>query len=704
MRLLPAGFLAAFLSVALSLALTQPAHAQVATDEVQGALDALNVWLATSDRGPNWQAFLRTPELQEELAKGRGADKAKVEEILAVFSGTTPGLSNPHFRAVRDSLRPWIDELSLPAQDTLAELAATAAAEFKPVDPEKLTAAKERLKSQATQFENFIKRGGEEREAGWKTFLRWEDLQEELAEEQPRLKVITQVWGLMVGDQPGLENHHFVELREALRNYVELAEVLESDEHALSALPQDLDVFVKTPDEKTTADLGMSLGWLQRTNQGADVVKAIRHYYAQPNFFVRGSERLATYGFAEDVNETERINENRDGNDITGTGVTTGKTTATLVPNGKQGEVVVHMEGVTNSRTQSYNPNGVWVNTTGVTNTEADKSVFFNDEGISSAPAVAHSNTKNTVTSIRANSSQVESVARQRVADNHRSNELRAARASEDRVERNLNNRVGKDVREANADLQKNFYGPMARRGITPQLIKYRSNENHLFGVQILAAPEHLAASGPPPSFDAQGDVVAQIHSSWINNLGDAMLRGGVMSDVNVAETLKEWRGEVPEELKVTEESQPWDITLATRRPFWVEIGDDTLKITLRGDRFNAGDRLQNERMHISASYKVQRDGDKIKLVRDGDVQVEFPDQGEKLSVRFVTLRKFWQTKFNAMFEPEFDDLSLRLRGAWEKAGPLQLHTFKASKDGWLGLAWDMPNNPPEAPAATAAQ
>jgi hypothetical protein len=342
------------------------------------------------------------------------------------------------------------------------------------------------------------------------------------------------------------------------------------------------------------------------------------------------------------------------------------------------------------------------VNTTGVTTIDDNKSVFFNDKGISTAPAVAHCETDNTVTSIRANSSQVENVARQRVAQNHRSNELRAARASEDRVERNLNKRVGDDVREANADLQKNFYAPMQRRGVTPQLIKYRSNDTNLFGTQILAAPEHLAASGPPPTFDAQGDVVAQIHASWINNLADAMLRGGVMSDIGVAETLKEWRGEVPEELQVTDQTQPWDITLATRRPIWVEIGDNTIKITLRGDRFTAGPRTQNERMHIWASYKVQRDGDKIKLVRDGDVHVEFPDQGEKLSVRLVTVRKFWQTKFGAMFEPELDDLSLRLRGAWEKAGPLELHTLKAGKDGWLGLAWDMSNNPPAEPTASA--
>jgi hypothetical protein len=704
MRLLKAGLFSAFVVVCITLIPAHVAYAQVAPDEVRGTLDSLSAWLATSDRGATWHEFLRTSQLEEQLAQGRNADKAKVEEVLAVYSSNTPGLSNAHFRAVRDALQAWVDELSLPPQDALAEMAATAAESFQPIEPEQLAEAKEELEKQAAQFESFIQRGGPDREEGWKTFLRWDDFQEELSADAPRLHVLTQIWGILASDQPGLENSRFVALREALRNYVELAEVLDGEKHALSALPQALETYVKQSNEQSAADLGLLLGWLERTGQGDDVVQAIRHHYSQPNFFVRGSERLATYGFVEDVNEPERINEYRDGNQITGNSVTTGKTTASLVPNGKQGEIVVHMDGVANSRTQSYNPNGVWVNTTGVTQIDANKSVFFNDKGISTAPAVARCETDNTVTSIRANSAQVESVARQRVAQNHRSNELRAARASEDRVERNLNQRVGDDVREANLDLQENFYAPMARRGIIPRLIKYRSSDTSLFGTQILAAPEHLAASGPVPSFDAQGDVVAQVHASWINNLADAMLRGAVMSDIGVAETLKEWRGEVPEELQVTDTTQPWDITLATRRPFWVEIGDNTLKITLRGDRFTAGDRTQNERMNIWASYKVQRDGDQIKLVRDGDVHVEFPDQGEKLSVRFVTLRRFWQTKFNAMFEPEFDDLSLRLRGAWESAGPLELHTLKAGKDGWLGLAWDMPNNPPETPAATAAQ
>jgi hypothetical protein len=100
----------------------------------------------------------------------------------------------------------------------------------------------------------------------------------------------------------------------------------------------------------------------------------------------------------------------------------------------------------------------------------------------------------------------------------------------------------------------------------------------------------------------------------------------------------------------------------------------------------------------------VQRDGDKVKLVRDGDVRVTFPDQGETLSVRFLSVRKFWQTKFGAMFEPEFDNLELRLRGAWEKAGPLKLTTMTAGTHGWLGLAWQMPEAPPAEPVAMPAQ
>lgn len=692
MRGVHARFLLA-LPICLLLLAPDLAPAQVARQDTRGALDGLHRWLADSEHEAGWRAYLRSDELEAELAKGTGANVPRLREILELYSANAPGLSNENFADVRVALEAWIDELTLPKVDALRELSKEAADAVEPVDQQRLAAAKERLQRATRNLNLFLQRGGTAKERGWKGFLRFEDLQAELEAESPRLVDLTQIWAIYAGEQSGLNHPRFAAVRDALGEYVQLAEFLNDEKTGLAWLPENLDAYLENPSEQTAAELGLVLGWLQRTGQQGDLVEAVRYHYAKPNLLLDASERLIVFGFAETVDQTDDVNDYRNGNRVTGTSRTEAEITAALVPNHKRGQVDVHMDGTIRSATQSYNPNGVYVDTTGVTQVDAVKAVYFTGDGLREAPAQARCQTENTVTDIRANSPNIESIARQRVRDNHAANERQAARRAERRVENDLTRRVRESLADANQQMQDNFLLPIERRGVDPRLIRFRSTEGTLSSTMILAAPEHLASASDAPQFKASGDVVAQVHASWLNNYGDIVMRGAVMSDVSLAEAVEEWRGEVPEELQVTPDSDPWDITFASRRPVRLEVGDDTLTITLRGDRFTARRRAMNERMHVSAKYQVKRGGGKVKLIRDGDVSITFPDQGERLSVRYITLRTFWQTKFGAMFEPEYEDLSLRLRGAWEKAGPLKLTTLATQPGGWLGLAWEMPKD-----------
>jgi len=674
------------------LCCTATAFAQTSQTDVEASLDALGSWLSQSPNGPGWNSYLKTEQLRKQLDKGEQADIEVLRQQVELYSGANPGLRKQHFVDVREALEAWIDELQLPARDELPEVAKATAEQLTPPDPQRLEDAREQLERETEALGRFLARGGPTKEAGWKRFLRWEDLTAELEQETPHYETLVQSWAIFAGDAAGLKHPRFVRYRETLRVYLEVAEYFEDEgDRPLSSLAERLSSYIKDSNEQTAAQLGESLAWLQRTEQAEELVQAMHKHFGQPNLVVDFSERLVVFGFEGEIDESDPIRNYSGGNSTSGTARTIATITAALKPTGARGEVSVAMDGTIRSTTETYNNNGVTFNTKGVTTVDAEKPVFFTSEGLQSEPAEARCTTDNTTYNIRANSAQIENIARQRIAQNERSSEYRSARRAEERVEANLNDRVGKQVNDANVRLQDQFFDPLARRGVEPRAIKFHSTNDRLFHRMILAAPEHLAADNEPPEVKVGGDVVARIHASWINNLADVALRGSLLTDVALAETLEEWRGSVPEELQITEDSEPWDITLESRRPLHVELAKDHITVTLRGTRFTARDRVMQEPMHISAKYRVNRRDGRISLVRDGDVEVTFPEQGEKLSVRFVTMRRFWQTKFSALFGEKFEELDLQLRGAWEDAGPLKLTALGTRPNGWIGLAWEMP-------------
>ncbi|MCA9269484.1 MAG: hypothetical protein KDA41_13480 [Planctomycetales bacterium] len=665
------------------------AEAQIGADQVQTALDALTDWLASSPRGDGWHEFLHTAALRAELAKGDAADVDALRKNLDYYKTGGAAVTKRRFQDVAMALAGWIDELSMPKAEALPELAAAAVADIKPLPPEGLAQSKSKLQSALNSLDRFLQSGGKEKEEGWKEFLYFENLKSQLDAEEPNIDALTQTWSMFSEDQPGLANAHFTAARDALLEHLLLVEAQKQGEGLLASLPDKLTAYTKGANEQSTADLGSVLGWLEKTNQAKDAVDGIRRRYALPNLHVNASQRLAVYGFSDKVDETQPISRYQDGNTVRGTGHTTADVMGELVPNFQRAEVLLSMKGAADTNTRTFASNNVTIDATGHTDIDAGKPIYLTQKGFETDPAWANCETKNKVNRVSAPSGQVQQIAQQRVAESHHSNELRAARDAEQQVRRDLDSRVRTQLAEANQDLTDSLFGPLRRRGAELRQFQTFSSVQSLAAKMTLAAREHLAAPDRAPKFDATGDLVAQLHTSALVNWGDIMMRGYLLTDVDVERILKERGDEVPEELQVTEDSDPWNITFASRRPLWIELGDDQFTITLRGVRFLARNRVMEEPMHITAKYKVVRK-DGVKLVRTGDVAVTFPDQGDKLGVRYLTLRTFWESKFAAMFQPQYDDLSIKLDGAWEAAGPLSLTALSTSKSGWIGAAWDM--------------
>jgi hypothetical protein len=180
------------------------------------------------------------------------------------------------------------------------------------VTPEEVAAAKAKVNSAAAQLGRMLNaspRNG----PGWKKYLRWDDLQAQLAPgAKPDFGVLRDVYQKLTRNQPGLELHTYARVAEALRGYVFLAAAAaapnqqEYFEQQLDALAKN----VKQPDQQTSSELwqiGQVAGWLASTNRTPELVQSIRKSYAQPNGWVEVSPELVGAGFRDNVDRVEPV-------------------------------------------------------------------------------------------------------------------------------------------------------------------------------------------------------------------------------------------------------------------------------------------------------------------------------------------------------------------------------------------------------------
>jgi len=147
----------------------------------------------------------------------------------------------------------------------------------------------------------------------------------------------------------------------------------------------------------------------------------------------------------------------------------------------------------------------------------------------------------------------------------------------------------------------------------------------------------------------------------------------------------------MPDSLESEQDQPPWSITFAKRRPVELKVGDGTVRLTVRGSGYTSGDR-EFDAMDVWASYRIESEAGRHRLVRDGDVQIYPPDfvpgGGKKLSVQQTSLRGILQKRFNKVFDEVIEIESLELPGELAAAGPLPLEQLAARKDGWLVAGW----------------
>lgn len=590
------------------------------------------------------------------------------------------------------------------AQTDVVQAAKDAGKSFAPIAPQEVAAAKAELQAAVTDLDAMLKRSLPAHDAGWRKFLRWDDLQSQLRAEGPDTKTADAVLEKFSANAVGIETPRFARVRHALRNYLQLAtasadaKLQETYGTQVTELAAKLESYDKTGSGDDALAINRALGWLRRGRQAGQLVDSVQAKYGKPNLYGSVSQHFLAAGIEEDIEQDQPVNDNILGTSLYGTAHMVGRTRVEIQPNENQAQFDILLTGQANSNNVGYN-GPVTIYSTGATTISGRKSLFMNDLGLTATPAAASCATASNIYAISAKCGLIEKIAWKRAGKQQGQAEQIASSHAAYRVQGQMDDRAAGLLANANKDWVEKLRNPLARRDGLPRSLRFRSQPDKIQMIALEQSPIQLGAPSDPPAPKAAYDVMVQAHESAVINYGEAILGGVTLTDERLEKIIREELGaEVPEELKVTEDKDPWSITFTSEAPVRAVFGEGTVMLAIRGRRFTRGEQGINEPIEISSLYKVEKTQNGSKLTRQGGVEVKFLQRMGQLGAQQIAFKTFLTRKFEAMFKPEIVSDGIVLRGQLAKAGKLRVQEMSMGK-GWAVLGWNLV--PPTTPGVT---
>jgi hypothetical protein len=369
-----------------------------------------------------------------------------------------------------------------------------------------------------------------------------------------------------------------------------------------------------------------------------------------------------------------------------------GRTTLVLNENPNAASYSVLLGGRVYSNNVGYN-GPVTVHTTGVTTVSASKQISMSETGMESTRSSARARTSSRINSLSAKHRFVERIAWKKAGQQKGQAEAIGSARAQTRIAREMDQQSGELIAEQNDNYLNKFRRPLIRKGGFPDEMKFSTTSERLEFRMMQAQLGQIGAPVTPPAHEGQYDLAVQAHESAVVNFAEILVGGTTLTDEQLVKIIRDdLNGEVPEELQITPDKDPWSITFAKEIPFRAQFANQGVKMALRGTGFTRGEQRINEPIEISANYTIEKAGGGSKLTRQGDVEVTYL-QRDRLGATQVAFKTFLRRKFEALFKPEMVSDGLQLKGRLAKAGKLQLKELK-SDAAWLVLGWEMPGTP----------
>ncbi len=668
--------------------------AQEPNTDVKRRIADLECWLGDNPHAAGWRKYLRLRQLAAELDKGDAADRQLVQEILDRYTSNTPGLQRRRFTAVRDALASWLSRLPRWQADHLPEAARTAKARYIEVMPDDVGRERQRLVAAVDALKRFLDSATPDAATKWKETINWPQLEAALAaDERPDARRLLATLDSFYQDVPGLERSEFMAVREALDTYANLTLFAAAEksrtfyENHLDSLAERLVAYQQQPTTDEANAIGKILGWMDRFGQASDLVASTRSQWSRPNLFIEVSEALAQAGVEQSVDQTAPVNEIILGTRVRGNARLTGAVTLDLVPSDQEAAINILLNGSTVSDNVGYN-GPVRIFSRGFSTVAAQKRLALDATGLSSRPASTRCSTRTRIGRVEAGR-LIRHIAMKRIQQSKSEAEAIASRRTASRVSTSVDGQSRNLLDDANTRFHEKFRLPLVRRGGFPQQLKFRTTDDTLLVTMLQAGRDHLGAPNDPPPLAGKFDLAVRFHESLVGNLSQAVFGGVTLTNESLAKMIEEMTGKVPDELAVTEDSEPWSITFTSELPIEARFDGQTAKIIIRGKRFGRADQEVRKLLEISALYTVEKMSDHARLTRQGDVAVDFIGR-QQLSAADIAMKTFMKKKFEGLFKPEIVSEGLVLPERWKGLGKFRLEQLDCDRT-WLVLGWQKP-------------
>ena len=384
---------------------------------------------------------------------------------------------------------------------SLAAAARAAKAQFHPLTKDDLNQAKAELTAAVDRLDGRLKKDATNGE-GWRKYTQLDKLQAELrAPAGPDLAVFSALRENLSSGQEGLELVWFVDVRQALRKYIERAGAIDNPqvktayEQVLDRLAADLEASALQPSTNQAFRIGEALRWLDSTRQAPQLVESVSNRLVHPNLYIQVNGAMVGAGIAGPVDEVAPIRDCILGTNINGTGRTVGQTTVNLFPDADEAVFDIILLAVNNS--QSVGRNGpVCVYTNGRTGIGVCKRVWMDADGLSAHPAAANADTSTTISDICAvnGSPLIERMAWRRTDKQKGEAESIASQHARCTAAGRVDQQAAEMLQKANDNYRRKFRVPLSERLVFPQILRFSTTTNVLNVVGLEAAADQLAA------------------------------------------------------------------------------------------------------------------------------------------------------------------------------------------------------------------
>jgi hypothetical protein len=526
----------------------------------------------------------------------------------------------------------------------------------------------------------------------WKSFLKWNDLQKELAEPTPNPEALNDLEKRFRQNYAGLEYSPFVGLRDALSKYVQDSRMARDPnttmqilKNRLSKLSERMQLPDMERDPKAIHDLAQLVAYMKQANQSPEFVSSILSRYSQPNIRAIVSDDFLRKSFARPVDQANPVSEVILGTTIIGQSILCGNVSPVLLENPNQATLRLLMNADFASVNKGYN-RGVVLNTTGSADVVACETLSLGDTGLMAlGDTGADAQLSTVIQSIEHRLKIVRKIAAKQAAKKKPQADAIGEARMENRIRTQFHQQLTEQLSEANRKLSEAMESPLiSRLGISKPQRNSWSNPEQLGLRWKVQSGTQLASDMPCPFPIDDCGLTLQIHESVVGNLLDPVLAGRILRSDEIDAYAAQF-GDAAKGIPRKEEDGPWAITLNNFQPVETVFDDNLIKFRVTTSRLEREDQALPNTATVEAAYKIVQADGTIQLERQGDLNVEFAGKVQQ-GTRGVVLRTFLKNKFEQLFREKLFDSPIR----WSDRLPDQFKDLQLCAvgidDGWLQL------------------